>query len=179
MGGIVSSPAIIRSDVELAAAGDEAAFARLVALHYADMARLAHVITGDRALTQDAVQSAWVHAWRRLHTVRDPERIRSWLLSIAANEARQILRSRRRMPVAEIDMVTASGTPDPAEGIARIDLVNALSRLTPSDRSLLALRYVIGLDAGELGAMTGRSASGVRARLSRLTARLRRELDDG
>jgi RNA polymerase sigma-70 factor (ECF subfamily) len=119
-----------------------------------------------------------MHAWRRLHTVRDPGRIRSWLLSIAANEARQILRSRSRMPVVEIDVSTVSGTVDPAEGIARIDLVNALNRLAPDDRSLLALRYVVGMDAAELGQLMGRSASGTRARLSRLIGRLRRDLGD-
>jgi DNA-directed RNA polymerase specialized sigma24 family protein len=59
-----------------------------------------------------------------------------------------------------------------------VDLVRSLAHLSPEDRTLLALRYVVGLDAAELGALTGRSPSGTRARLSRLTARLRMELGD-
>lgn len=179
MSGIAPHATIDRSDAELAADGDEVAFARLVAQHHGDMVRLAYVVTGDPALAQDAVQAAWIQAWRNLRTVRDPERVRPWLASIAANEARQIVRRRRRQPVVEIDpLARAAQRSDPAVGIARIDLVRALAHLSPEDRSLLALRYVAGLDARELGAMTGRTAGGTRARLSRLTARLRRELDD-
>ena len=179
MSGSAPTAAIGRSDVELAAGGDAVAFGRLVALHYDDMAKVAFVITGDRSLAQDAVQSAWVRAWTRLRTVRDPERVRGWLLTIAANEARQTTRRNRRTPIVELD-VGVQGAPrtDPAVGIDRIDLVRALASLSPDDRALLALRYVAGVDASELGSMTGRSASGTRARLSRLTARLRKELGD-
>ena len=168
-----------RSDVELAAEGDEVAFARLVAAHHADMVRVAYVITADDALAQDAVQSAWMIAWRKIGSVRDPILIHRWLVSVAANEARQVARRRRRDQVVEIDPAAAA-TPrsDPAAGIARLDLVRALGRLSPDDRSLIALRYLHGLDATELGALTGRSASGTRVRLSRLTARLRLELTD-
>jgi RNA polymerase sigma-70 factor (ECF subfamily) len=178
MGGLAPGTAIMPTDAELAAAGDEVAFARLVATHHGDMTRLAYVITGEVALAEDAVQSAWIRAWRSLRSIRDPDRVRPWLLAIAGNEARQVARRRRRSPVVPIDP-DAPGGPrsDPAAGIARVDLVRALSRLSPDDRSLLTLRYVMGLDAAELGAMTGRSPSGVRARLSRLTARMRKELD--
>ena len=179
MSGIAPAATIERSDVELAADGDDAAFGRLVALHYDDMARVAYVITGDRSLAEDAVQSAWVRAWVRLRTVRDPGRVRQWLITIAANEARQIARRRRRVAVTElpVELEAAPGT-DPAVGIARVDLVRVLGQLPPDDRALLALRYVAGIDAAELGSLTGRTASGTRARLSRLTARLRKELGD-
>ena len=180
MARIAPGSALERTDVELAAAGDEVAFARLVGMHDADMRRVAYVITGDIALAQDAVQSAWVKAWGKFRTVRDPNRPRAWLLSIAVNEARQIVRGRRRVAVREIDpRAAAASSTDPAVGVARLDLVRALARLSPDDRALLALRYVAGVDAVELGALTGRSASGIRARLSRLTARLRKDLDDG
>ena len=45
--------------------------------------------------------------------------------------------------------------------------------------SLLAMRYVAGLDAAEIGAVLGMSPSGVRGHLSRLLERLRKELRDG
>jgi len=178
MGGVSGTVAIERSDVELALDGDAVAFGRLVARFQVDVTRLAYVIVGDATLAEDAAQATWVAAWTRLRSLREHSKIRSWLLSIAANEARQLLRRRRRVPVVEIDPGIASGPrSDPASGIARLDLVRALGRLSPDDRALLALRYVAGLDATELGRLTGRSASGTRARLSRLTARLREELD--
>jgi RNA polymerase sigma-70 factor, ECF subfamily len=179
MSGIASSAASERSDVELAADGDELAFTRLVRQHNPDMVRVAYVITGDAPLAQDAVQSAWVRAWGRLRSVREPGQIRRWLMTIAVNEARQIVRDRRRFAVREIDpLQQAAPRTDPGVGIARLDLVRALNGLSADDRALLALRYVGGFGAEELGALTGRSASGTRARLSRLTARLRLELGD-
>jgi RNA polymerase sigma-70 factor (ECF subfamily) len=176
--GFAAPLAAEQSDVELAAEGDDAAFGRLVARYQADMTRVAYVIIGDQSLAQDATQSAWVSAWLRLSSVREPARVRSWLLSIAANEARQVVRRRGRVAVVQIDPEVTPGTRnEAATSIARLDLVRALAQLSPDDRALVALRYVAGLDAAELGAATGRSASGTRARLSRLTARLRQELD--
>ena len=67
---------------------------------------------------------------------------------------------------------------DPAARATDIDLMNALARLDPDDRALLALRYVAGFDSTELARATGRSASGTRARLARLLDRLRTELRD-
>ena len=58
-----------------------------------------------------------------------------------------------------------------------LDLRNALNRLSPDDRALLALRYVAGLDSTELSRAIGLSPSGTRARLGRLLSTLREELD--
>jgi RNA polymerase sigma-70 factor (ECF subfamily) len=168
--------------VRLAAGGDEAAFARLVEDHHAAMAKVAYVICGDAEATRDAVQSAWAIAWRRLGTLRDPSQVRAWLVAIAANEARAALRRRRRGgPTLELDNLLdlPGGGADPADRIALVDLRRALAGLAPEDRALLALRYVAGLDSGEIATQLRMSASGVRSRLSRLLDKLRTELDHG
>lgn len=80
----------------------------------------------------------------------------------------------------EIRVRPLGGAPDDPSGeIDRVDLVNALGRLKPEDRSLLALRYVGDLDAAEIGRLLGMSPSGVRGHLSRLLGRLRKDLHDG
>jgi RNA polymerase sigma-70 factor (ECF subfamily) len=167
--------------VERAVRGDEAAFARIVRLHHEDMTRVAFVVSGDTSIAEEAVAAAWPIAWRRLRSLRDPDRLRPWLCSVAANEARQIIRARRRRSVVEIpvDAADAAATTDPSTRAADLDLANALARLAPEDRALLALRYVAGLNSTELGQALGMSASGTRARLARLLGRLREELGDG
>src|SRR5689334_18361965 len=106
------------SDVELAAAGDEVAFGRLIATYQDVMSRVAYVIAGDRSLAEDATQTAWVIAWWRLGSIRDPSSVRGWLVSVVANEARQLLRRRGRVSVVEIDPhVAGSAINDPATGI--------------------------------------------------------------
>jgi len=170
----------VASTVALARAGDEAAFAQLVATYHADMARVAYGICGDPDLALDAVQAAWIIAWRKLRTVREPDRLRSWLVAVAANEARQVVRRRHPGRVVEILVDPPDeAAPDPSEGIRRVDLVNALGRLKPEDRALIALRYGAELDSAEIGPLLGISASGARVRLFRLLGRLRKELDDG
>lgn len=74
-----------------AATGDEVAFARIVAAHHDDMARVAFVVCRDIQMAQEAAQAAWPIAWRKLSTVRDPAKLRPWLLAIAANEARGLV----------------------------------------------------------------------------------------
>lgn len=179
MNGQAAGRENVASTVALAGTGDEAAFAQLVATYHADMARVAFAACGDRELAEDAVQSAWLIAWKKLHSLRDPDRVRPWLLSVALNEARQIVR-RRRGPVVEID-VEAPGDPrgDPGAGIERLDLLRALARLSPDDRALLAMRYVVDVGSEELGAVVGTSPSAARMRLSRIVDRLRKELRDG
>jgi RNA polymerase sigma-70 factor (ECF subfamily) len=165
--------------VALAAAGDEVAFARIVQTHHDDMTRVCFVICGDLDIADEAVQAAWPLVWRKLGSLREPERLRPWLVSIAANEARQLIRRRRRRTVVELAVAdSAAPDVDPAGRVADIDLTNALARLDPDDRTLLALRYVAGFDSTELARATGRSPSGTRARLARLLARLRTELRD-
>jgi RNA polymerase sigma factor (sigma-70 family) len=166
--------------VALATAGDEAAFERIVRAHHADMTRVCFVICGDLDLADEAVGAAWSIVWRRLGTLRDPGRLRAWLVTVAANEARQLMRRQRRRAVVELSVAGSSDPrlPDPEGSAADIDLANALARLAPDDRALLALRYVAGLNSTELARASGRSASGTRARLARLLERLRTELDD-
>ena len=169
---------IVRA-VALAASGDEAAFARIVRAHHGDMTRVCFLICGDLDLADEAVQAAWPIVWRKLGTLRDADRLRPWLVSVAANEARQVLRRQRRRTVVEISIGTATGsTADPGTRVADLDLADALARLSVDDRTLLALRYDAGLNSTELGRATGRSASGTRARLARLLDRLRTELGD-
>jgi RNA polymerase sigma-70 factor (ECF subfamily) len=174
----VHDASLVAATVRLAAQGDEAAFTRLVVEHRSAMARVAFVISGDPDATRDAVQSAWSIAWRRLPSLRDPDQVRPWLMAIAANEARQAMRARRRRPVVDISPeLQPDRRGDPADAIELVDLQRALALLKPDDRRLIALRFVAGFDSTEIGRLTGLSASGVRSRLARALDRLRTDIE--
>jgi RNA polymerase sigma-70 factor, ECF subfamily len=177
--GLSIDARIAATTVADAAAGDVDALARIVGAHHDDMARLAFVICGDQDLAQDAVQAAWPVAWRKLGTLRDPGSLRPWLMSVAANEARQLVRRQRRHPVVQIEVADVGSTHgDPGSRAGLLDLSAALRRLPADDRAILALRHVAGFDATEIGHALGMSPSGVRSRLARVIARLREELED-
>ena len=169
------------TDLTSAAEGDEVAFARIVDAHHDDMRRVCLFITRDRDLAEDAVQAAWSIAWRKLGSVRDASKLRSWLMRVAVNESKRVLKKRRRR--IEVESLAAGfGAPsgrDPETGIDALDLREALGRLKPDDRALLAMRYVAGFNSKELAAVLGITPSGTRNRLERLTASLRKELSDG
>jgi RNA polymerase sigma-70 factor (ECF subfamily) len=174
---LVGEASRIDATVRSAATGDEIAFARLVAEHHASMARVAYVVCGDPETTRDAVQSAWAIAWRRMRSLRDPSQVRPWLVAIAANEARQAMRRRRRDKVVDIsDDIDPHGGGDPMESVELVDLRRVLRGLTSEERALLAMRFAAGLESAEIARHLGMSASGVRSRLARLLERLRVDL---
>jgi len=179
VGELVIERGIAADTLSDAAGGDALALARIVDAYHDDMARLCFVISGDQDIAQEAVQIAWSKAWRKLGSLRDPSRLRSWLMTIAANEVRQQLRRRKRDQVVEIEVIDlGSDRLDPASRAGLLDLRTALSQLTAEDRTLLAMRHVAGFDSPEIGESLGISAEAVRTRLSRLIARLRSELSD-
>lgn len=167
-----------------AAAGSVDAFTVIVNALDQEVIHVCFLVCQDIEMARDAAQAAWQKVWQRLRTLRDPGKLRSWVLAVAANEARQAVRRDRgrRAFVAHLradDSPGALGVSDARDADRLIDLEQALSRLRPEDRALLALRYVAGLDSVELGRLVGRSPSGIRGRLHRLRVRLQEELDDG
>jgi RNA polymerase sigma-70 factor (ECF subfamily) len=164
-----------------AVAGDEAAFAHIVSSYDDEMYRVCVAVCRDRTVAADAVQSAWAIAWRKLASVRDADSVRPWLITVAVNEAKKLLRkTRRRSEVDNVDdLADQQGTADPATGIDMIDLIRALERLAPGDRALLALRYMAGFNAAEIATTLAANPATVRQRLKRLMDRLREDLSDG
>ena len=174
---LVHDRAALVAVVRSAATGDEAAFARLVAEHHGPMLRVAYVITGDAEVARDAVQSAWPRAWQHMRSLRDPLQVRSWLVAIAANEARKA-RGRRRGWIVDISgEVEVDTQAEQGETLELLDLERVLRTLSADQRTLLALRYVAGLDSTEIARHFGMSASGVRSRLARTLERIRIDLD--
>lgn len=154
---------------------DQAAFTKLVAALDHELLRLAYVITGSRQAAEDAAQAAWERLWHRPPQLREPSKLRSWLLTVCANEARQASRRGRRGAVLEAKTASDS-TPMTDLTVDLADLRVVLGRLSTSDRELLALRFAVGLASAEIAEHLGLSPEGARTRLHRLLRRLRREL---
>jgi RNA polymerase sigma-70 factor (ECF subfamily) len=164
-----------------AAAGDEFAFRRIIAAHHDDMRRVCQAISGDHAIADEAVQAAWLVAWKKLDKVHGPDQLRPWLVSVAVNEAKKLKSKRRRRADFElaIDASGVAGGGDPAAGIDLVDLWAAVRRMDPDDRALLTMRYGAGFNSSELAVATGKTPAAIRQRLKRLVDRLREDLSDG
>jgi RNA polymerase sigma-70 factor, ECF subfamily len=82
--------------VEQASRGDHEAFARLVRAGVPRLDRVARLIVRDSELGRDAVQEAWIRAWRELPGLRDPDRFDAWIYRLTVNACLDQLRRRRR-----------------------------------------------------------------------------------
>jgi len=98
-----------------ATGGNRAAFTELVERHHPELVRMAFAVTGDIDAARDAAQIAWIKAWQRLPTVREPDRFRAWVIAITANEARQLVHTRRRRQIRELTpMIRRASLPRPS-----------------------------------------------------------------
>jgi RNA polymerase sigma factor (sigma-70 family) len=164
--------------------GDHEAYAKLIRPYERLAYRVAAAVTGRNADAEEAMQNAFVKAYRSLNRFRVGAAFRPWLLRIVVNEAHNVLRAERRHArlatrAAEQHETAMPGADDAV--IAREELetvLESLARLPDADRLALALRYFAELPDGEAAALVGTSKEAYRVRLVRARKRLQTLLEE-
>jgi RNA polymerase sigma-70 factor (ECF subfamily) len=143
-----------RGTVERARQGDHDAFAVLVDLNLARLDAAARLVLRDPELARDAVQEGLIRAWRDLPGLRDAERFEAWLYRLTINACLDLARRRRRRPIeVELTAIDAPTAPDPLSALADRQLIDeALGRLDPGHRAVVALHFLLGLPLTEVAA---------------------------
>ena len=156
--------------------GDIEAFSRLVDRHYPRCARIAVRILGNREDAEEAIQDAFLRAFKALGDYEDRERFSSWLTRILVNQCRTVLaRTKRRdalfaeLDPRRLDFIVAA-EPD---GGAWADLENVLGQLPAEQREAIVLKYADDLTYEEMSRITGAGESALKMRVQRAFARLR------
>jgi RNA polymerase sigma-70 factor, ECF subfamily len=171
--------------VTRAQGGDLDAYEDLVARYTAAAHRAAHLL-GASDDAEDVVQEAFVKAYRKLRWCRSGAAFRPWLLTIVANETRNLHRSRRRrdalaLRVAARDAPPAAAPDDPAAAALaderRAALVAALEGIDERDRDVLVCRFLLDLSEADTAAALGWPRGTVKSRTTRALHRLRSRLD--
>lgn len=160
-----------------ARSGNREAFEALLRPLIEPAYRLALAMLSDRAAAEDAVQESALKAWRAVRRLKpDPEAFRPWLLAIVANQCRDTRRRRwwTVVRVAELRPLAKRPAPDVSSGV---DLRQAIDRLPANDRLLLYLFFYLDLPMSEVGEAVGISAAAAKARIYRVTRRLRPGLE--
>ena len=157
--------------------GDVEAYAQLVARYRPRLSRYALRMLGNREDAQEALQDAFVRAYRSLGRCDDPERFGSWLFSILVNRCRTTGgRSARRARtfVSDEAAVRVAVDTHPAEQAAwREEIERALAQLDPEQREAFLLKHVEGLSYEEMSDLTGAGVSALKMRVKRACDRLR------
>ena len=186
----IPPPAPDPSDAEVIAdvlAGDRGRYAVLVRRHNQRVFRACRAVLRNDQEAEDAVQVAWLNAYRALATFRADASFRTWITRIAINEATSRLRQQRRLSaVSEMEQPTMNDSDSPERQLFTKELARMLEReidaLPEGLRSVLVLRDVIELDTAETAGCLGIQDENVRVRLHRarqaLAARLSSSADE-
>ena len=147
--------------------------------------RTAYVIARNAADAEEAAQDGFVKAWRALGRFREGAPFRPWLLQIVANEARNRVRSAGRRANLALRAATeeSSGGAAPSPEAAllsaeqRAGLLAAVNSLPEEQRTVLSLRYFLGLSEQEVAETLDVPLGTVKSRTARALERLRESYD--
>jgi len=154
-------------------AGEADAFGILLARYQDLYIRFAMRMLGNYEDAEDALQSAFMRAYRGIGACQDPDRFAGWLYRIVVNECRTLGRRRERReqrfvrePVDHLPAVSD-------DGALHEDIQQALDQLPVEHREAFVLKYVEDMSYEEMSALTGVGISALKMRVKRSCDRLR------
>jgi RNA polymerase sigma factor (sigma-70 family) len=165
-------------------AGDDAT-ARFVGLYrelFPPLYGFVRFRVGDAQVAEDLTAQAFERALARLATVRDPERVRAWLFTIARNAITDHRRHHRpTSDLADAETLEHLWTDSPETDAVRREewgrLVAYLADLDEREREAIGLKFAAGLTNREIGAVLGLSHANVAQIIHRAVVKLRRRFD--
>lgn len=159
--------------------GDEHAFALLVRHYDEGLRALAYRLLGDRVSMDDALQEAYVKAFRALPRFRGHSAPGTWLYRTVYNTCLDQLKQTRQLLALDSVREPVDWHPGPAEAMAvRHGLAVALAELAPQDRAAVLLVDAWGFDYREAAQVLSIPVGTIASRLHRARAALRDELRD-
>ncbi len=172
-------PVVEHNDMDLVAqslAGSREAFGRIVEQHQSLICSLTYSATGSLTQSEDLAQETFVIAWKQLRQLREPEKLRSWLCSIARSVISNSMRRQRREPTHGAETLdtpdqTPARDPNPSErAISREEeaiLWRSLEQIPVVYREPLVLFYREQQSVAGIAEKLELSDDAVKQRLSR------------
>lgn len=158
--------------------GDPEAFRRLVEIQHERVYRTAYALTGQREAAQEVVQETFLRAWRGLGRFRGEASLATWLIRLAiAAGTDELRRQRRHALLRQVLVPLPFARRDPTTLVdQRDELDQALARLSPKARQVVALRFGLDLSLKEIADTLGCPEGTVKSRLHTALAQLREQL---
>jgi RNA polymerase sigma-70 factor, ECF subfamily len=177
------SPSIARDQhlLTLMARGDESAFREFYERHTKTARALAVRVLRDRSLAEDAVQEAFLAAWRGAGSYR-PDRAKpaAWLLTFVHRRAVDHVRRQQRRAAEQLELGTPGGPAAEDEGVTgmptRAWIRAGLDRLSARDREVLELAYFAGFTQPEIAEQLQTPLGTIKSRTSTALQRLNEAL---
>ena len=140
--------------------------------------RLAYSYTKNSDAALDVVQDAIVKGIEKLHTLRNPAYMKTWIYRILVNEGLNYLRGKKVVSLDEYAESPLSAAED--RDVAQdVDLYNAVQRLEPKLRTVVILRFFEDMKLEDIASITGDPLSTVKSRLYKALKLLKVDLQEG
>lgn len=173
-----------RDEMELASAavrGDASAFEALLAAYQHRAWCVAIRMLGNAPDAQDAVQDAFLAAWRAIDRFHPHQPFGPWIVTIVAHRCLNVLRGRKRVSFEPLEapqrFLSADATSDPEAAVERNErsavLRAAMRHLSPAATAIVVLHYAEDMTCARIGDVLGMAESAVKVALFRARARLR------
>ncbi len=163
--------------------GDQRAMNVLVDRHQGVVFRSCAAILSDEDLAADASQNSFLKAFKAVDRFRGEAAFRTWLLAIAGNEARGLLRKvkkRREVTLEDVDTLPAEGNDPSAQAVllSEVERVRAVLANLPEKQKLsVSLRIFEGLSFREIGEIIDSTEGSARVNYHHGIRRLRELLE--
>ena len=161
----------INSIVLSAMSGDRDAYGLIYEKYALDMYRFALGICKNTYDAQDAVQETAVAVFKSLHSLKNPEKFKSYLFSALSNTCKKVLSKNNYIVEFEDTGYTDS------EIEFAVPVREALDKLNDISKEIVLLSVVGGFKSHEIGKMMNLPSATVRTRLRRALSQLRKELE--
>ncbi len=133
-----------------------------------NMYRLALAMLHNRQDAEDAVSEAVLRAYEKIHTLREADRFKPWIMQITANEARKIYGKNKRVtPVEDMEAYM------PVFRDEKHELWDVVMQLEPAYREVIMLYFYERFTMKEISRIVRVPEGTVKSRLSRAKAKLR------
>jgi RNA polymerase sigma-70 factor (sigma-E family) len=153
----------------------------LYRVHALTLVRAAKLLVREQEVAEDVVQDAFLGLCRALPRLRDHDQVLPYLRTAVINQARSVLRSRRRALLRPVRHEPPAGSAEAAAMIRedQREVIVAVAALPSRAREILVCRYYLGMGDAEIAAALGVSRGTVSSTASRALAALGRDLKEG
>lgn len=150
-------------------------FEELVNRYQRELIGFHYRFVGNRSDAEDLAQETFVKAYLKFHTLREPAKVKSWLMSIARNVVVDFFRKNRDRPLSldddAVQYVAELAGEHPHERIADAqvarELQRCIDRLVKEDQAIVRLLYYEGFSYQEIGDLLHMNQNTLKSRLHR------------
>ena len=174
--------------VEKARDGHRPAFDQLIDRYQGDIFRMIYFRIHRQMDAEDLTQDVFIRAYRSISRLREPNRFRSWLYTIAVNRVNDYLRKRRvrsifkssdEGPEIQPETDEQRDRPEALEQVLKVDFWRQIDRiskkLSKMEREVFMLRFMDDLNINEIAQVLKKSESTIKTHLYRALAKFRKE----